>query len=69
MNSSRIVNQSINNSVQVNVLNLIEQKISSSPKIYQKIYQKRFEPTLFELEHSDNNDITRGLIRLISSFD
>ena len=64
IDSSKQVNQSINNSVQVNVLNLIEQKISSTPINHNK-FQKSFEPTLFELEHSNTNDLTRGF----ASFD
>ena len=59
IDSSRIVNQSINNSVQVNVLNLIEQKISSTPINHNK-FQK-----CFELEHCDMNDLTRGFLLLI----
>jgi hypothetical protein len=50
------VNQSINNSVEVNVVNLIENK--SSTKHFK--YEKSFEPTLFELEHSDTTDSNRG---------
>ena len=51
------INQSIENSIQVNVVNLVEQ--TSSPARHNQ-YEKCFEPTLFELEHSDTLDLTRG---------
>lgn len=56
--SNGLISQSINNSVQVNILNLIEQKKSSI--ICPNLWKKTFEPTLFELEHSEQTETTRG---------
>jgi hypothetical protein len=53
------INQSINNSLQVNVLNFIE-----NPSINRTNRDdKSFEPTLFELEHADTTDFTRGFTK------
>ncbi|CAF1020545.1 unnamed protein product [Rotaria sordida] len=55
------VNQSINNSVQVNVVNLVQENSLNQSIIRRNQYEKCFEPTLFELEHSDTTDFTRGI--------
>ncbi|CAF1317555.1 unnamed protein product [Adineta steineri] len=58
--SSKLVNnisQSINNSIEVNLVNIIE---NSSTNRHNQ-YEKSFEPTLFELEHADTTDFTRGI--------
>ena len=59
------INQSINNSVQVNVLNLVEDNRVKQTLHRHNQYEKYFEPTLFELEHADTTDFTRGIKQLI----
>jgi hypothetical protein len=62
------INQSINNSVQVNVVNLIENNSLNESNLRHNQYEKCFEPTLFELEHSDTTDFTRGLKTILFKF-
>ncbi|UJR24742.1 hypothetical protein I4U23_006116 [Adineta vaga] len=51
---SKSISQSINNSVQINPID--------NPTVYRhNEYERSFEPTLFELEHTDTNDFTRGI--------
>lgn len=59
-NSINNLTQSINNSIQVNIVNLIEENSSNKSVIRQNLYEKSFEPRLFELEHSDEEDSIQG---------
>jgi hypothetical protein len=58
------INQSINNSAQVNLVSLIEENSLNQIKIRHNQYDKCFESTLFELEHSDTNHFIRGVFIL-----
>ncbi|CAM4976055.1 unnamed protein product [Rotaria socialis] len=49
----------LNNSGQV--INEIEESSSNQSVNHQNQYEKCFEPTLFELEHTDTTDFTRGI--------
>ena len=54
--STKSITQSISNSVQVNVVDVVE----NSPVHHHDECRKSFEPKLFELEHEDTTDFTRG---------
>ncbi|CAF3834930.1 unnamed protein product, partial [Rotaria sp. Silwood1] len=55
------INQSINNSVQVNVVNVIQENSLNQSIIRRNQSDTCFESTLFEFEHSDPTDFTRGI--------
>ncbi|CAF1116313.1 unnamed protein product [Adineta ricciae] len=60
MKSAKSINQSISTSVQMNIVNAIK----NSPVHHDDECRKPFEPTLFEFEHTDTTDFTRGIVGL-----